>query len=89
MDELIPVIKDKAKCVVLMGKDAAEIERAINGCVPSYMAGTIQEAVHIAAKMAVEGESVLLSPACASIDQYKNYQERGDKFTAAVMELAA
>ena len=89
MDELIPVIKDKAKCVVLMGKDAAEIERAINGCVPSYMAETIQDAVHIAAKIAVEGESVLLSPACASIDQYKNYQERGEKFTAAVLELAA
>ena len=89
MDELVPVIKDKAKCVVLMGKDAEQIERAINGCVPSYMAETIQEAVHIAAKMAVEGESVLLSPACASIDQYKNYQERGDKFTAAVLELAA
>jgi UDP-N-acetylmuramoylalanine--D-glutamate ligase len=89
MDELIPVIKDKAKCVVLIGKDAAEIERAINGCVPSYMAENIQEAVHIAAKMAVEGESVLLSPACASIDQYKNYQERGEKFTAAVLELAA
>ena len=53
------------------------------------MAETIQDAVHIAAKIAVEGESVLLSPACASIDQYKNYQERGEKFTAAVLELAA
>ena len=72
-----------------MGKDAAEIKLAINGCVPSYMAETIRDAVHIAAKMAVDGDSVLLSPACASIDQYKNYQERGDKFTAAVMGLAA
>lgn len=89
MKELIPVIKEKAKCVVLMGKDGAEIKRAINGCVPSYMAETIQDAVHIAAKMAVDGDSVLLSPACASIDQYKNYQERGDEFTAAVMGLAA
>jgi len=89
MDELIPVIKDKARCVVLMGKDASKIEQAINGCVPSYRAETIEDAVNIAAKMAVEGESVLLSPACASIDQYKNYQERGEKFTAAVLELAA
>ena len=89
MNELIPAIKDKAKCVVLMGKDAAEIERVINGCVPSYIVETIQDAVHIAAKMAVEGESVLLSPACASLDQYASYKERGEKFTAAVLELVA
>jgi UDP-N-acetylmuramoylalanine--D-glutamate ligase len=89
MNELVPVIKGRAKCVVLMGKDAGKIELAINGCVPSYRVETMQEAVHIASKMAVEGESVLLSPACASIDQFKNYQERGEKFTAAVMELAA
>jgi UDP-N-acetylmuramoylalanine--D-glutamate ligase len=89
MNELIPAIKDKAKCVVLMGKDAAEIKRVINGCVPSYIVETIQDAVHIAAKMAVEGESVLLSPACASLDQYASYKERGEKFTAAVLELVA
>ena len=89
MNELIPAIKDKAKCVVLIGKDAAEIERVINGCVPSYIVETIQDAVHIAAKMAVEGESVLLSPACASLDQYASYKERGEKFTAAVLELVA
>ena len=89
MSELIPVIKKKAKCIVLMGKDAAMMENALNGCVPSYRAKTIQDAVTIAARMAEEGENVLLSPACASIDQYKNYQERGDKFAIAVMELAA
>jgi UDP-N-acetylmuramoylalanine--D-glutamate ligase len=89
MNELIPAIKDKAKCVVLMGKDAAEIERVINGSVPSYIVETIQDAVYIAAKMAVEGESVLLSPACASLDQYASYKERGEKFTAAVLELVA
>lgn len=89
MGELIPVIKEKTKCVVLMGKDAKKIARAINGCVPSYQAKTMREAVQIAAEMATEGENVLLSPACASIDQYKNYQERGEQFTAAVMGLAA
>ncbi len=89
MNELIPAIKEKVKCVVLMGKDAGIIKQAINGCVPSYNAESIKEAVKLAAGLAVAGESVLLSPACASLDQYKNYQERGDKFTAAVMELAA
>ncbi len=89
MTELIPVIKEKTKCVVLIGKDANKIELAINGCVPSYQAKTIKEAVQIAAELANAGESVLLSPACASMDQFKDYQERGDKFMAAVLELAA
>ncbi len=71
------------------GKDAGKIESAINGCVPSYRVENIQDAVKQAAKLAEDGESVLLSPACASFDQYKSYQERGDKFTAAVMELVA
>ena len=89
MKGLVSTIEEKVKCVVLMGKDAGKIESAINGCVPSYRVKNIQEAVKQAAKLAEEGESVLLSPACSSIDQYKNYQERGDKFTAAVMELVA
>ena len=89
MQELVPVLKDKAKCVVLMGKDAELIEKAINGCVPTYRVETIKQAVKLAATLVEEGESVLLSPACASLDQYKNYQERGDKFAAAVMELVA
>ena len=89
IDELVPIINAKAKCVVLLGKDAEKIEQAIKGSVPSYRAKTIQDAVKIAADLAGKGDCVLLSPACASLDQYKNYEERGDKFTAAVMELAA
>ncbi len=88
MKELIPVVSEKTKCVVLVGKDADKIDTAINGCVPSYRASSMKEAVQIAAKLAEDGDSVLLSPACASIDQYKSYQERGDKFTAAVLGLA-
>ncbi len=87
--ELIPFIYQKAKHVILLGKDAELIDIAINGSVPSSRAKTIQEAVQIASTLAKQGESVLLSPACASLDQYKNYQERGEKFAAAVMELAA
>jgi UDP-N-acetylmuramoylalanine--D-glutamate ligase len=89
MNELIPVIKEKTRFVVLMGKDADLLESKIAGCVPSYRANTIKQAVQIASTMAERGESVLLSPACASLDQYKNYQERGEQFSAAVLELAA
>jgi UDP-N-acetylmuramoylalanine--D-glutamate ligase len=86
---LIPVIKEKTRFVVLMGKDADLLESKIAGCVPAYRANTIKQAVQIASTMAERGESVLLSPACASLDQYKNYQERGEQFSAAVLELAA
>lgn len=87
MSELTPAIKEKAKSVVLMGKDAALIKQALNDCVPVYSAENMAQAVQIAAGLADAGESVLLSPACASLDQYKNYQDRGEKFTKAVLAL--
>jgi UDP-N-acetylmuramoylalanine--D-glutamate ligase len=87
MNELRPAIKEKAKSVVVMGKDAGLIKQALNGCVPVYSADNMAEAVQIAAGLADAGESVLLSPACASLDQYKNYQDRGEKFTKAVLAL--
>ncbi len=87
MNELAPVIKEKAKSVVLMGKDAPLIAQAINGSVSVYSADNMVQAVKIAADLAEAGDSVLLSPACASLDQYKNYQDRGDKFSKAVRGL--
>lgn len=89
MNELAPVIKEKAKGVVLMGKDAPLIEQALkDSSVPVYAAANMIQAVKIAASLASSGDSVLLSPACASLDQYKNYQDRGNKFTKAVLALA-
>lgn len=89
MNELAPVIKEKAKFVVLLGKDAEKIANVIDKAVPVIKADTMQEAVRLAAEQASEGENVLLSPACASIDQYKNYQDRGAQFISSVLGLAA
>ena len=89
MSELRPAVQEKVKSVVLMGRDADLIDQALAGCVPTYRAQDMQEAVRIAASLAEPGDAVLLSPACASLDQYKNYQERGEKFAKAVQELPA
>jgi UDP-N-acetylmuramoylalanine--D-glutamate ligase len=87
MSELGPTLKEKAKGVILMGKDAPLIEKVINGSVPVYAAENVARAVKIAAEIAQAGDTVLLSPACASLDQYKSYKDRGERFAAAVLEL--
>lgn len=87
MNELVPAVMEKAKDLVLIGKDAGLIEQALNSCVPIHKATTMQQAVNIAESLATPGDTVLLSPACASLDQYKNYQDRGDQFANAVLEL--
>jgi UDP-N-acetylmuramoylalanine--D-glutamate ligase len=89
MAELTPVVQEKTKSVVLMGKDANLIEQALAGCVPVYRVENMVQAVQIAASLASTGDSVLLSPACASLDQYKNYQDRGNQFAQAVLALVA
>ena len=78
-----------ARCVVLIGRDAPAIERSLTGVpVPLRRAGDMDEAVDIAAAQARSGDAVLLSPACASFDMFKNYKHRGEVFKAAVQRRA-
>jgi UDP-N-acetylmuramoylalanine--D-glutamate ligase len=87
MTELTPIAKEKTKAVILMGKDANLIAQALQNIVPTHFAANMQEAVHIAASLAEPGDNVLLSPACASLDQYKSYADRGNQFAEAVWGL--
>ena len=78
---------DRARCVLLIGESASRIERELNGAVPLIHAGTLLEAMQYAHRHAESGDTVLLSPACASFDQFKNYGERGRRFKEIVREL--
>jgi len=80
--------KGKVRHVVLIGKDAGEVERALAGFVSSERAASMQDAVAAAARAAEPGDTVLLSPACASFDMFRDYGHRGDVFAAAVRDLA-
>jgi UDP-N-acetylmuramoylalanine--D-glutamate ligase len=71
------------KHVVAIGEAAAELERAAAG-MPFDRAGTIQEAVETADRIARPGDTVLLAPGCASFDMFRSYADRGDSFADAV-----
>lgn len=84
-----PVAKH-ARAVVLIGRDAEKIATAINGCgVPLHHAVTMEEAVQKGFMLARKGDAVLMSPACASLDMFKNYAHRAEAFVAAVRDLQA
>ncbi|HWD71082.1 MAG TPA: UDP-N-acetylmuramoyl-L-alanine--D-glutamate ligase [Actinomycetota bacterium] len=74
--------------VVAMGEATAELQRLFAGRVRFGTAAFVEEAVETAAGWAAAGDTVLLSPACSSLDQYASYVERGDRFAAAVGRLA-
>lgn len=87
-DNLIEKSKDKLKTVILLGETADKIS---NSCKKSkvefYIVKDLNKAVELAKKLAVKGEDVLLSPACASWDMYSNYEARGRHFKDLVREL--
>jgi UDP-N-acetylmuramoylalanine--D-glutamate ligase len=83
-------VTEHARAVVLIGRDAPLIERAIAGCgKPVLNARDMDEAVKIATANALDGDAVLLSPACASFDMYRNYLDRAHAFVAAVKKTEA
>jgi len=85
---LAPVVKKRARAVVLIGRDAGRIERALAASgVPLRHAGDMDEAVAAAYGEARPGDAVLLSPACASYDMFRNYVHRAEAFVAAVRRL--
>ena len=86
--DLMPLVREKVKAIVCLGVDNSKIKETF-GNVVELIVETLgaEEAVKVAAKIAEEGDTVLLSPCCASFDLFENYEDRGDKFKTAVRNL--
>ncbi|HSD95537.1 MAG TPA: UDP-N-acetylmuramoyl-L-alanine--D-glutamate ligase [Sulfuricaulis sp.] len=85
--ELKPACAQHARAVVLIGRDAPLIEAALGNAVTARRAKDMHEAVRFAAGLAQPGDVVLLSPACASFDMFRNYEHRAEVFREAVREV--
>ncbi|MEN8188563.1 MAG: UDP-N-acetylmuramoyl-L-alanine--D-glutamate ligase [Thermodesulfobacteriota bacterium] len=80
-------IAEGVKFMVVIGEAADALEKALGDVVETKSAVNLKEALRLAADRGVEGDTVLLSPACSSFDQFTNYQKRGDVFCRLVTEL--
>ncbi len=86
--EILPLVKEKVKAIICMGKDNHKLLDFFTGQVPAiYDTHSIEEAVTTAARISVSGDTVLLSPCCASFDLFKSYEDRGRQFKAQVNAL--
>ena len=86
---LAATFRGKVRHTVLIGRDAPRLALSLRGICSIEMAASLEEAVQAAARAARPGETVLLSPACASLDMFRDYAHRGAVFTQAVRGLAA
>ena len=86
--ELMPLVREKVKGIICLGVDNSKIVEAFGDVVDTMVETTsMTEAVKIAQRMAEKGDTVLLSPACASFDLFENYEDRGKQFKNAVQNL--
>lgn len=86
---LATAVATQCAAVVVFGQDAGLIKQALSTTqVPIYECDTLEQATHMAAGLAKTGQAVLMSPACASFDQFKNYQHRADVFRQCVQSIA-
>jgi len=83
-DRLAELVGARVKALVLLGEAAPKLNRALGDIVPARRASSLDEAVRVAADSASPGDVILLSPACASFDMFRDFEDRGDRFREAV-----
>jgi UDP-N-acetylmuramoylalanine--D-glutamate ligase len=87
-EQLLPLVKDKVKLIICLGVDNSKLHNAFGKHVDLMLnTQSMQEAVSIAYRFGEKGDTVLLSPACASFDLFLNYQDRGQTFKQYVKNL--
>jgi UDP-N-acetylmuramoylalanine--D-glutamate ligase len=84
---LVKAAAGRVKGVLTIGQDAKAIEAAFTGALPVHPCGTLADAVKLAQKLSRPDDVVLLSPACASYDQFQNFEDRGETFKRLVRSL--
>lgn len=84
---LYGLFNQKVKLLILIGKAAKKMHEALSGATEIAFADTLNDAVELASRRSLPGDVVLLSPACASFDMFKDFEDRGRKFKQAVMAL--
>ncbi|SEM28945.1 UDP-N-acetylmuramoylalanine--D-glutamate ligase [Syntrophus gentianae] len=87
-ETLSALLPDRVKALVLFGEARERIRERIGGIVPTVVTPTLKEAISAACKQAAAGDVVLLSPGCASFDEFANYKARGDFFKEEVRALS-
>jgi UDP-N-acetylmuramoylalanine--D-glutamate ligase len=87
LNELKPMVCQYVSQLIVMGRDANQFEQVFHRSIPCQRVANLAEAVQVAYNVAKTGDAVLLSPACSSLDMFKNYEERGMLFVKAVKEL--
>lgn len=86
--QLRPLVREKVKALVLIGEASGKIEEALGDLTHAVHASHMKEAVETARAMARSGDVVLLSPACASFDMFRDFEDRGRQFKKIIMELS-